>query len=148
MVTLSDELVYLKKYIEIQKQRYGNQFIIYFEIEENLPNFSIPRLLLQPLVENSISHGIAALEHTGYIKVRIYQYKELIHFAVIDNGIGMSKDEIQHLYEMINNEKSKNIGLTNVNRRLILQYGPQYALHIQSKKGLCTRISFYLPLKY
>ncbi|MGN8632114.1 cache domain-containing sensor histidine kinase [Blautia sp. HCP3S3_G3] len=147
MVTLQDELIYLKKYIEIQKQRYGNQFIIYFEIQEDLPGFSIPRLLLQPLVENSISHGIAALNRTGYIKVRIYQHKELIHFAVIDNGIGLGKDEIQHLYELINSEKSKNIGLTNVNRRLILQYGSKYALHIQSKKGLCTRISFSLPLK-
>ena len=146
MVTLQDELTYLKKYIEIQKQRYGNQFIIYFEIEDDLPEFSIPRLLLQPLVENSISHGIAALEHTGYIKLRIYQHKELIRFSVIDNGIGMSKDEIQHLYKIINDEKSKNIGLTNVNRRLILQYGPEYALHIQSKKGLCTCISFALPL--
>lgn len=146
MVSLQDELTYLKKYIEIQKQRYGDQFIIYFETEDKLKEFPIPRLLLQPLVENSISHGIAALDRTGYIKVRIFQKKNVIHFSVIDNGIGLSKNEIENLYEMINNKTSKNIGLTNVNRRLILQYGSQYALHIRSKKNLCTCVSFVLPI--
>lgn len=146
MVSLKDELTYLKKYIEIQKQRYGDQFIIYFEIEEDLPDIFIPRLLLQPLVENSISHGIAALDKTGYIKVCIYQRNQMIRFSVTDTGIGMDKEEIRNLYQMINDEKSKNIGLTNVNRRLILQYGPECALHIQSKKNLCTCISFSLPI--
>lgn len=146
MVSLQDELTYLKKYIEIQKQRYGEQFIIYFEIEEDLRNFPIPRLLLQPLVENSISHGIAALDRTGYIKVRIFPKENMIHFSVTDNGIGLDKNEIQDLYQMINDETSKNIGLTNVNRRLILQYGSQCALHIRSKKGVCTCVSFLLPV--
>lgn len=144
-VTLRDELSYLKKYIEIQKMRYGKQFIIYYEVEEELMNLEVQRLILQPLVENSISHGIASLSETGYIKVRIYRRNALIHFVVIDSGIGLDRDEIRKLYEHIQDEKSQNIGLTNVNRRLTLQYGPECALHIQGKKGMGTCVSFVLP---
>lgn len=144
-VTLKDELAYLKKYIEIQKLRYGEKFIIYFEVDEDLMELKVLRLILQPLVENSISHGIAALSDTGYIKVRIYRRKNNIYFTVIDNGIGMSRQEIQNLYDHIHDEKSRNIGLTNVNRRLTLSYGSDCGLHIQSKKGLGTCISFILP---
>lgn len=144
-VTLRDELIYLKKYIEIQKERYGSQLIIYFEVDDNLNDMLIPRLILQPLVENSISHGIAAQTDSGYIKVRIFRSAKGIRFVIIDSGIGLDREEIRRLYAHINNENSRNIGLTNVNRRLLLQYGPEHILHIQGKKGMGTCISFVLP---
>lgn len=144
-VTLGDELNYLKKYVEIQKQRYGDRIVIYYEVDEALLNMRILRLILQPLVENSISHGIAALDRTGYVKVRIYRQKDLVFFVVIDSGIGLEKEELRRLYTQINDEKSKNIGLTNVNRRLILQYGESHALRLQSKKGMGMCVSFTVP---
>ena len=104
----------------------------------------VPRLVLQPLVENSISHGVASLEEGGYIKVRIYRRNGHTHFVVIDSGIGLDKEEIRRLYAHIQDENSRNIGLTNVNRRLTLHYGNTSALHIQGKKGLGTCISFIL----
>ena len=143
-VRLQDELAYLKEYVEIQKVRYGNQFIIYYEVDEDLMDMELPRLILQPLVENSISHGVASLEEGGYIKVRIYRRNGHTHFVVIDSGIGLDKEEIRRLYAHIQDENSRNIGLTNVNRRLTLHYGNTSALHIQGKKGLGTCISFIL----
>lgn len=102
--------------------------------------------MLQPLVENSISHGVATLDSTGFIKVRIYSRNDFIHFTVVDNGIGMSKEETLALKKRIQDENSKNIGLPNINRRLVLKYGAESTLHILSKKGMGTVISFHIPL--
>lgn len=145
-VVLRDELDYLKKYTQIQLQRFGDKFVIYFEIDEDMYDFPVFRLMLQPLVENCISHGIASLNKTGCIKVRSYRRDSYAYFHVIDNGIGMTKDEIISLYEKINNKNSSNIGLTNVNRRLLLKYGEQSCLKIHSKKNMGTCISFVIPL--
>ena len=75
VVTLNMEIDYLKKYVDIQHQRLGDEFIVYYEIDEELQNLYVPRLMLQPLVENSISHGVAPLNSTGFIKVRAYLRK-------------------------------------------------------------------------
>ena len=88
--------------------------------------------MLQPLVENSISHGVAPLNSTGFIKVRAYLRNETVHFVVVDNGIGMTKEETALLRKRIHDENSKNIGLPNINRRLMLKYGSDSALHILS----------------
>lgn len=147
-VTLRKEIEYLKKYENIQHQRLGENFIVYYEIDDSLLNFYVLRLMLQPLVENSISHGVAALDSTGFIKVRAYQRNDLAHFVVVDNGIGMSKEETEALRLRICNESSRNIGLPNINRRLVLKYGPDSSIQVLSKKGMGTVISFHIPLSY
>ena len=81
VVTLNMEIDYLKKYVDIQHQRLGDEFIVYYEIDEELQNLYVPRLMLQPLVENSISHGVAPLNSTGFIKVRAYLRNETVHFV-------------------------------------------------------------------
>ena len=146
VVTLNTEIDYLKKYVDIQHQRLGDKFIVYYEIDEDLQDLYVLRLMLQPLVENSISHGVATLDSTGFIKVRIYSRNDFIHFTVVDNGIGMSKEETLALKKRIQDENSKNIGLPNINRRLVLKYGAESTLHILSKKGMGTVISFHIPL--
>lgn len=145
-VLLRNELDYLKKYADIQKQRLGDKFIIYYEIEDELLDFSVFRLMLQPLVENSLSHGVAPLESTGCIKVRTFRRNGWACFTVIDNGIGLTRLEIGEVYSRILDETSQNIGLTNINRRLVLKYGPESSLHIQSKKGMGTCVTFKVPL--
>lgn len=145
-VTLGNEIEYLKKYADIQHQRLGENFIIYYEIDDRLLNLYVLRLMLQPLVENSISHGVAALNSTGFIKVRVYQRNNLVYFVVVDNGIGMSKEEIEVLRLRIKDENSRNIGLPNINRRLVLKYGPDSAVRVLSKKGMGTVITFCIPL--
>ncbi|QOV20391.1 histidine kinase [Blautia liquoris] len=146
-VLLKDELDHLKKYMEIQKERLGDRFIIYYEVAEDSMTLPVFRLMLQPLLENSLSHGISGIDSIGYLKVKIHKRNDKVLFAVLDNGIGLSQTEIHELYERISNTKSRNIGLTNINRRLILNYGPDSALHIQSKKNMGTCISFQIPMR-
>jgi len=145
MVPLRQEISYLKKYIEIQKFRFNNKLIVYYQTDDGIMDHPISRLILQPLVENSILHGVRYVNKTGYIKLKIQHKQNYLYFYVIDNGIGMKRDEIIKLYKNINNENSTSIGLSNVNHRLKLNYGDSYGLHIWSKKGFGTCVSFKIP---
>lgn len=144
-VALKEEIEYLKKYVLIQKYRFGDSYLIYYEVEDDVMNASIYRLMLQPLVENSLIHGIRDQEKKAYIKIKIYKRENYLCCYVIDNGIGMTKDKIKELYLQIDNEYSRSIGLTNLNRRLILSFGKECGLHIQSKSNYGTCISFKIP---
>ena len=146
-VWLSEEIQYLKRYVNIQKMRFGDKFILYYEIEENLKEHHVFRLLLQPIVENSILHGVRYREH-GYIKIKIYQSKQIqkIIVAVIDSGIGMTKEELMAQRKNISRYNPNHVGLANVNCRLKLYYGEEAQLHIYSKKDMGTVVKFYLPL--
>ena len=130
-VSLSEEIQYLKRYVNIQKMRFGDKFILYYEIEENLKEHHVFRLLLQPIVENSILHGVRYREH-GYIKIKIYQSKQIqkIIVAVIDSGIGMTKEELMAQRKTISRYNPNHVGLANVNCRLKLYYGEEAQLHI------------------
>lgn len=146
-VSLSEEIQYLKRYVNIQKMRFVDKFILYYEIEENLKEHHVFRLLLQPIVENSILHGVRYREH-GYIKIKIYQSKQIqkIIVAVIDSGIGMTKEELMAQRKTISRYNPNHVGLANVNCRLKLYYGEEAQLHIYSKKDMGTVVKFYLPL--
>ncbi len=144
-VSLRDEIKYLKLYTDIQIYRYEEKFILLYEYEEELLDVPVFRLMLQPLIENSLYHGIKPLESKGYIKLKIRRKKNYLHFSVIDNGVGMTKDEKEELKRKISDEQSRNIGLTNVNRRLILNYGQESALAIRSRKHLGTVVAFKIP---
>ncbi len=146
-VAVREELYNLKKYVEIQQYRLGERFIVYYEVDEECMEQCINRLLLQPLLENSILHGIRTSQRKGYIKIRIFFRKGWMYFSVLDNGIGMGQAEIERIRERIQNENSQNIGLTNVNRRLILQYGKESALKISSKEGWGACISFKIKME-
>ena len=145
MVTLKDEIDYLKKYDSIQRYRYEDKYILYYEYEMELESVPIMRLILQPLIENSLYHGIKPLNGSGFIKLRIVKRGGQLIFSVIDSGVGMEKTDIRKLYEKTANPGSENIGLTNVNSRLIMRYGEGAGLKILSKKGMGTCISFCIP---
>lgn len=144
-ITIQEEINYLKKYTEIQAIRYGEKFIMYYEVDDAILNYQVFRLMLQPLIENSICHGISPLEETGYIKLKIYKRRNQIYFTVIDTGVGLSEESIAILYQRFTDKKSKNIGITNLNRRLLLRFGPDSQLRIRSRVGVGTSISFHIP---
>ena len=125
--------------------RFEGGGIIYFEVDETILETKVFRLILQPMLENCFEHGMRIEKQHLLIKVKIFDQGDYIHFAVVDNGRGMSREEISELYMKINNKESKNIGLTNLNRRLLLHYGKESALKIQSKEGQGTIISFKVP---
>lgn len=141
-ISLREEIAYLKKYVAIQKIRFGDKFIIYYEVDENLLDFPVFRLMLQPLVENSILHGIRYKDGCGYIKLRVYEREQRIYFKVIDNGVGMTREECERLRESIRNADVHQIGLANVNNRLRLYFGELSQIKVQAKWGMGCIMAF------
>jgi two-component system sensor histidine kinase YesM len=135
----------LKQYVSIQQFRFGDKFIVYYEIEEDLMEFQVFRLMLQPLVENSILHGVRHNEGRGYIKLKIFKRGGRVHFRVVDNGCGMTKEECEKLRNSMNTSDIHHIGLINVNSRLVLRFGKEASLIIRSKKGMGSAMEFSLP---
>ena len=143
-ISLREEVQYLKKYVAIQSFRFGERFIAYYEIEEDLMDLRVFRLMLQPLVENSILHGIRQKESTGYVKVQIFKREGNIHFRVVDNGVGMTKQELSDLKNSMKEVNVYHIGLANVNSRLKLHFGEGAGIAIRSKKNWGCVMEFVL----
>ena len=146
-VTFADEIANIRKYVEIQKYRFPDSFLVYFDVDDDVLTVPFRRLILQPLVENSISHGIRCTDHFGYIKIRIFLRNSWIHVSVIDNGAGISKEKLASLRSNLSaGDNGTSIGLDNVNKRLILTYGEESGLQILSHEGLGTCICFKIPV--
>lgn len=144
-VTVEEEIQYLKKYAAIQKFRFGDQFIIYYEVDDEVMDAAVFRLFLQPLVENSLLHGIRGSKQKGYVKVSIQKRGERLRCCVMDTGAGMTGEEKAGLESRFSSDDAGGIGLANLYRRLVLRYGEDSALRVWSKKGMGTAVSFYIP---
>ena len=144
-VTVEEEIQYLKKYAAIQKFRFGDQFIIYYEVDDEVMDAAVFRLFLQPLVENSLLHGIRGSMQKGYVKVSIQKRGERLRCCVMDTGTGMTREEKAGLESRFSSDDAGGIGLANLYRRLVLRYGEDSALRVWSKKGMGTAVSFYIP---
>lgn len=131
--------------VAIQKFRFGEKFIIYYEVDEELMDLRVFRLMLQPLVENSILHGVRYKEDRGYIKVQIFCRGGKVYFRVVDNGVGMDKAETKRLRDSMKEINVHHIGLANVNSRLKLHFGDESGIRIRSKKGMGCVMEFCLP---
>ncbi len=145
-ITLREEIEYLKKYVAIQHMRFGQQFILYYEVEEEQLDLPVFRLMLQPIIENSILHGIRDKGETGYIKLTVFQRKDEVRFRVFDTGVGMSPEELEQLRRSINRFDVHSIGLSNVNSRLKLYFGEEAGLRIRSVQGRGTIVEFRMKL--
>ncbi len=147
IVTVKDEVEYLKNYIYIQKKRYNDKFYMEYDVDEITYHYPIRKMILQPLVENSISHGIKFLKGEGLIRLRIHQTKAGVYVSVLDNGVGITAERMEELKKSLESweEYGTHIGLVNVHRRLILAYGKQAKLHIMSHTGHGTCIYFRIP---
>lgn len=157
IVTIEQELSYTRSYLAIQKMRYQDKLEYEIDVDEASGQALIVKLVLQPLVENAIYHGIKYREHGGMIRVYTRMEETRICLFVEDNGQGMDEDQVQELLserKKVNpNEDSvKNkqvdrhgLGIANVNNRLKLFYGTAYGLQISSQKGLGTTVCVTIP---
>lgn len=148
MADLQDEINITKSYLEIQSVRYKNQFEAVWDYPDDIKDVRIVKLILQPLVENSIYHGIKPKDGHSLIRVRIRLYGELLKITVTDSGIGMDKNTLMRVKETLNtdyHESSEHIGLYNTNKRLKLTYGDKYAIHIRSRRNFGTSIIISVP---
>ena len=134
-VELIKELNQIDTYIKIEKVRFGNKLNILYDVDESLYNFQIPSLIIQPLVENSIKHGILKKRDNGCVKIIIKKIGKDIEITIEDDGVGIEQSIIDNLDKQI----KENIGLKNVHQRLKLLYGE--GLNIK-KLEQGTRIKF------
>ena len=149
-VPMNEEIKNTKSYIDILKNRYKNKFDVLWEYDEQeMVNCYTPKLLLQPLVENAIYHGIRETDGLGQIKIKMYTWHNQMRIIIIDNGLGISKQRLQFIKKLLledDEPSSKHIGLVNTAKRLRLAYGDQCRLRVNSKPGWGTMVVITLPL--
>ncbi|WP_419874142.1 histidine kinase [Candidatus Pristimantibacillus sp. PTI5] len=133
---LRTDLDWLNKYIYIMSSRFENLFYVEMDVEESLLDMEVPKLFLQPFVENAIIHGLAEKEQGGKIGIKGWSDGDKVQFTVVDNGRGMDKEQI----DKIRSGKAASTGMPNVEKRIKLLYGIQYGLDINSSEGNGTTI--------
>ncbi|MGA9364177.1 MAG: histidine kinase [Bacteroidota bacterium] len=139
LVPLRAELQFIKDYVNLESKRMGDRLEIEFKVDQSLTAFPLPSMILQPLVENAIKHGIAPLEEGGKVTVQIQKNEDVVVFRVSDTGVGLSSTD--PLSEV------NGIGLKNIDVRLRRIYGDSARLKISSIKNSGCEVSFFLPSK-
>lgn len=149
-ITVEQEIEHIKSYLTIQKIRYRDILDYSISVEDEMKDTSVLKLILQPLVENAIYHGIKNKRGRGILEVVVKKDNGRIYFSVADNGIGMSAEKVKSIYEELESkpdtELLKNVyGLFNVQKRLELYYNEKIELLIESEYGSGTVVSFNVP---
>jgi two-component system sensor histidine kinase YesM len=150
-VTVKEELDNLEKYIYLQDIRFHSIYTITINVNTDLYSIPIIKLILQPIVENAIYHGMKDIRSDGRILVNGYKTgKNLLIFEIIDNGKGMSEKLAKDLNDYINEKNNlfSSIGLQNVNKRIKLSYGEEYGLEILSNLEMGTKVIVRLPIEH
>jgi len=148
MVELNKEIEVLKAYLTIQETRFKEQMNFRIKTEGDLSNFKIPPMIIQPIVENSIIHGLADIESEGKVLIEIDKEEDYLIIKIIDNGIGIEKQKLVDILNeehKIESDKRKSLGLLNVIKRLKLHYGKNL-LNINSKVNKGTEVIIRIPI--
>ncbi|OCT11764.1 hypothetical protein A8709_28235 [Paenibacillus pectinilyticus] len=148
MITIKEEFEHVSSYLAIQKIRYGDAFTYDLEIEESLLHLMTPKLILQPLVENAIYHGIKRMKGPGYIQIRVGISEERIYLKVTDNGAGIHPYKLAILRKRLDEklaDPDNGYGLFNVHDRIQLYFGERYGLEISSILNESTCMTAWIP---
>lgn len=139
---VSDEILNVQSYINIQLIMHSNNFKVDYQIDDSILSCLMPNLMLQPLVENAIIHGIENRgDGDGIIHLSAKKEEQSIVLQITDNGVGVEQEQLVLLLK----SQSKGYGLKNVNDRAVLMYGEQYGLTIHSIVGEGTQITLKIP---
>lgn len=146
---IGEDLEHVRQYLYIQKIRFQDNIIFLIEIPERMYGYYIPKLTLQPLLENAIQHGVASLKETGMIVVSGEEDEDSIYLTVKDNGVGMPKEIMQQLAETgergtFKKEKA-HIGIFNIQQRIRLLYGKEYGITVKHLKPSGSSVTIHLP---
>lgn len=145
---LKQELNFVKNYIFIQNKRFEGRIKFELEVEDNLPNIKIPAMIIEPLIDNSIKHGLANVEKDGMISIHVSQNDNYIKILVSDNGIGMNADKLE---ELVGNgyrikDHKNNLGLYNLSRRLSMHFLEDSSISINSFEGCGFETLITIPI--
>ncbi|MBP1990124.1 cache domain-containing sensor histidine kinase [Paenibacillus eucommiae] len=146
-VAVAVELENIKDYIHIQQVRYNDSIEVEYLVDERMMDCLMPNFILQPLIENSIFHGLEPKSGKGHLVIRGILEPDHITFSLEDNGVGMSEEDIQQLFTKKEHTNSYvSIGVKNVNDRIRISYGAGYGVEVQSVMGEGTQVKVRLPL--
>ncbi len=145
MITLEQELENLRYYLDILKMRHEKAFVSKFNVGEEIKHYKIPKLLLQPLVENAVIHGFQDVKSGGIIEVTGEIKEENVAIYIKDNGRGFALDDLEGRKDL-KEFKFSGIGVSNVDERIKLHFGEEYGLHISSTPEEGTLVEVILPL--
>ena len=142
-IPLKDEIMHTKEYLFIQKQRYEDKLSYFFNIEdERLLSIEVPKIIIQPIVENSIYHGIKNLSGNGIITIDVYRKNSTVNISVKDNGIGFEKAK------QFKKSKTGGVGFQNVDKRIKFYYGKNYGVFInKDNKTEGAEVIIKIPFK-
>lgn len=147
-ITIREEEMHIRSYLEIQQVRYRDILEYQIDIAQELYRYKILKLTLQPLVENSLYHGIKYKRARGVIVITGMLMDDTIHLKVQDNGVGMEHEELENLKSEIMKpckETEKGFGLANVNERIRMNFGAEYGMQIDSVAGKGTCVEVVIP---
>lgn len=150
IVKVRDELAHVENYLSIEQMRYGDKFTYRIEVDPELYEYPCLKLILQPIVENSVHHGILPMKEKGWIDIRGRISGDHISITVTDNGCGIPRERLQEINEYFRTGRSLELpnsyGIKNVNERIQLKYGPDYGLIYESEEGSGTKVEIVLPV--
>ncbi len=147
-ITIADELKAVSSYISIQTYRFGDKLSVSMDVDSELNEMYIPKLIIQPILENSIVHGIEKKAGQGLVKISGRLENGIVVFDISDNGVGMNPERMKGIFEDksdILEDEDMHIGIKNVDKRLKIYYGEQYGIQIKSEEGLGTHVSIIFP---
>lgn len=139
LISIEDEIEHVKAYLFIQKQRYEEKLSYEIELDDCVAQMKIPKIILQPLVENALYHGIRECDHNGLIQVRIESVANDVHMIIQDDGVGFDKKRVSK------KTKLGGVGIENVNQRIKLYYGEDYGITIESEIDQGTIAKIIIP---
>ena len=148
IIPVKDELEHVRNYLMIQHMRYKNKFTYDIEADEDVLELASLKLMLQPLVENAIYHGMEFMDGDGEILVRAWRREDDLYMSVSDNGLGMTQEQVERLFRAADHTSSgrgSGIGVKNVNERIKLYFGTGYGLEILSEPDEGTTVTAHLP---
>ena len=145
IISLRAELIQAKSYLEIQQIRYSDILTYSISLPEEIQDVTVPKLILQPLIENALYHGIKNRRGRGVIQITGEKHNDDILLQVRDNGAGMTEEQLQRLQAGVYEEHHSGLGLKNVHQRIRLYCGEPYGLTFESKQGIGTTVTVLLP---
>lgn len=146
VVSIGQEVEYARGYLTIQKMRYKDKMEFQIEVDPSILHIPLIKLVLQPVIENAIYHGLKYKESKGLLLVKGFMKSDNAVLQVIDNGVGMDEETLAHIYERHKvNYQSNGVGVYNVQKRLQLYYGNEYGITYESKKGEGTTATITIP---
>jgi two-component system, sensor histidine kinase YesM len=147
IVSIRDEIDHVSTYIQIQNLRFDNRISFVIDIDEKVFEYSILKIVLQPIVENSILHGILQnrSKENGIIKITGSLSNDFIILSITDDGVGISDTRLKEIFSETSQSESKGYGIKNINSRIMLHYGEQYGLSFKSLMGCGTTVDIKIP---